>query len=257
MVSLLLVLCSSAPAGGDATADRTFLQRHWRRPIAPQGVPPARFSALERSLAPASCGTCHPAQLADWTTSLHARSMGPGVAGQLVELMRTDPESGRLCLSCHAPLAEQQPDIERGKRFVANPAFETGLQHAGLVCAACHVRGHERFGPPRRDGSLTGSAPPESLPHNGVTRTPVFQRSDFCASCHQFTADGFELNGKLLQNTYEEWKRSGAARAGRQCQDCHMPDRRHLWRGIHDPDMVRSGVEISLTTDRRTYRPGE
>jgi hypothetical protein len=36
-----------------------------------------------------------------------------------------------------------------------------------------------------------------------------------------------------------------------------MPDRRHLWRGIHDPDMVKSGVEISVTTDRPRYRPGD
>ena len=25
-----------------------------------------------------------------------------------------------------------------------------------------------------------------------------------------------------------------------------MPDRAHLWRGIHDPEMVRSGVEVDL-----------
>ena len=36
-----------------------------------------------------------------------------------------------------------------------------------------------------------------------------------------------------------------------------MPDRRHLWRGIHDPDMVKSGVEISVTTDRPRYRAGD
>ena len=36
-----------------------------------------------------------------------------------------------------------------------------------------------------------------------------------------------------------------------------MPDRRHLWRGIHDPEMVRSGVRIVLATDRNTYRPGD
>ena len=28
-----------------------------------------------------------------------------------------------------------------------------------------------------------------------------------------------------------------------------MPDRRHLWRGIHDEAMVRSGLEITLTPD--------
>jgi len=36
-----------------------------------------------------------------------------------------------------------------------------------------------------------------------------------------------------------------------------MPDRRHLWRGIHDPEMVRSGVAITLATDRQHYRPDD
>jgi nitrate/TMAO reductase-like tetraheme cytochrome c subunit len=245
---------ASAPAGGDAATDRGFLERHWRRPIPPQGAAPARFSAVEKSLASGSCGTCHPAQVADWKTSVHARSMGPGVAGQLVAMWREDPESARICLSCHAPLAEQQPHTERG---ASNPGFDAGLQNEGLTCAVCHVRRHERFGPPRRDRSIAPAAPRERLPHNGVTRTAAFRQSRFCASCHQFTADDVALNGKLLENTYEEWTRSPAAREGRQCQDCHMPDRRHLWRGIHDPDMVKSGVEISVTTERPRYRPGD
>ena len=29
-----------------------------------------------------------------------------------------------------------------------------------------------------------------------------------------------------------------------------MPDRAHFWRGIHDPDMVRSGVDTELTEPR-------
>ncbi|HET7875605.1 MAG TPA: hypothetical protein VFN71_08770, partial [Methylomirabilota bacterium] len=62
---------------------------------------------------------------------------------------------------------------------------------------------------------------------------------------------------KPLENTYEEWRASPAARQGLQCQDCHMPDRRHQWRGIHDPEMVKSGVRIAVTTDRPRYRPGE
>ncbi|MEK7837432.1 MAG: multiheme c-type cytochrome, partial [candidate division NC10 bacterium] len=104
-------------------------------------------------------GVCHPAQLADWKTSLHAGAMGPGVAGQLVEMARSDPETARECLSCHAPLAEQQPVIAGPKGLVANPRFDPALHRVGLVCAACHVRRHERFGPPRRDGSLVSEAP--------------------------------------------------------------------------------------------------
>ena len=34
-----------------------------------------------------------------------------------------------------------------------------------------------------------------------------------------------------------------------------MPDRRHLWRGIHDPEMVRSGVAVDVATDRPRYKP--
>ena len=62
-------------------AEQDFIREHWRRPIPPQGPAPAAFSPLERSLAPASCGTCHPDQFRDWQTSLHARSMGPGISG--------------------------------------------------------------------------------------------------------------------------------------------------------------------------------
>src|SRR5437868_4839067 len=89
---LVLVLCAAAmPAGAAPPAVEDFVARHWRAPLAPQGPAPARFSPIEASLAPEACGTCHPAQLADWRTSVHARAMGPGVAGQLVEMMKTEP----------------------------------------------------------------------------------------------------------------------------------------------------------------------
>jgi len=237
-------------------ADREFLARHWRRPIAPQGPAPRTFSPLERSLAPESCGTCHPAQLADWKTTLHARSMGPGVLGQLVEMKRTDPDSARSCLTCHAPLAEQAEQIEGPRGVAANPGFDAGLERQGLVCAACHVRQHERFGPPPRPDAQARQLPRSLLPHNGAAFSTAYLRSEFCSSCHQFEPTDLRLNGKLLENTYAEWKASPAARQGLQCQSCHMPDRRHLWRGIHDPDMVKSGVEISLATDRPRYRAG-
>src|SRR5262249_28434174 len=139
---------------GDSGSVRAFLDRHWQRPISPQGPAPARFSVIEKALNPESCGACHPAQLADWRTSLHSRSMGPGLTGQLAEITQSDPESARLCFSCRTPLAEQQPEVPGGGRFAKNPAFDRGLQRQGLVCTACHVRKHEHFGPPRRDGSL-------------------------------------------------------------------------------------------------------
>jgi len=252
--TILLLLGTTlgvAWAGGDSRliqpvtpAERQFLDRHWKVPIPAQGPAPAGFSPLEASLAPESCGTCHAAQLADWRTSHHARSMGPGVTGQLVEMRQSDPETARHCLTCHAPLAEQQD------------GGDTSLQRKGLVCAACHVRGHARFGPPRRDGPAEGT-PGATPPHRGATRTTAFLRSEFCAGCHQFADDGFALNGKLLENTYNEWKASPAARRGQQCQDCHMTERRHLWRGIHDPETVRGGLVITLAPAQPRYRPGD
>src|SRR5581483_6263193 len=168
----------SAPA--DAGDPDAFLRGHWRRPIPPQGPPPPGWSDLETSLRPESCGTCHPAQLADWRTSWHAASMGPGVSGQLVELLAGDPASALSCLSCHAPLAEQAPLVADGAGVRANPAFDPALGSRGLVCAGCHVRGHQRFGPPRRDGSLEPRAPRDRLPHRGATRTRAFLAAEFC-----------------------------------------------------------------------------
>jgi len=238
-------------------AEQKFVERHWRQAIAPQGTPPASFSPIERSLQPEACGACHPVQLSDWQTSLHARSMGPGVAGQLVEMRLREPATARSCARCHAPVAEQRPELLEANRLVPNPDFDASLEARGIICASCHVRGHEHFGPPRRDGTTAARAPRDRLPHGGVTRTGAFLRSEFCASCHQFGPEGLALNGKPLENTYEEWRRSPAARRGWQCQHCHMPDRRHLWRGIHDPEMVRSGLEIALRADRSRYRVGE
>jgi hypothetical protein len=239
---------STSPA--DATAH--FLERHWAHPIAPQGTPPARFSALEASLDPASCGQCHARQLEDWQSSLHARSMGPGILWQF-HLM--GQKAANECLQCHAPLAEQKSLLAMERGWAHAPAtpppryIPPDLHRGGLVCAACHVRRHARFGPPPRDGAAR--APDASLPHGGFSATAAFQDSRFCSTCHQFPPDGPRLNGKLLENTYEEWTKSPAAKRGQSCQSCHMSDRRHLWRGIHDRAMTREALEISLEVGHR------
>lgn len=240
--SCCLLLTGTAAADD---ANRRFLDEHWQRPIAPQGEPPASFSALEAALDPASCGTCHTAQLADWKDSRHAHAMDPGVLGQLLDMDAEDRESHQECLRCHAPLAEQADGLVAELR-AGEEQDASGLHRHGMMCAACHVRGHQRYGPARRDGSQPQAD--EALPHGGFKVAPAFSDARFCASCHQFPQDGYALNGKLLENTLEEWKTSRHARERRTCQSCHMPDRRHLWRGIHDPEMVRSGVTIRSFT---------
>ena len=87
---------------------------------------------------------------------------------------------------------------------------------------------------------------PAGMPsHGGVQRTPFFERAEFCRDCHQFDPENSVLvNGKPLQDTYREWKTSTWAKGGAACQDCHMSNRRHLWKGIHDKEMVKGGVQI-------------
>jgi hypothetical protein len=219
-----------------------FIAGYWKRPVPLQGDAPETFSSLEASLQPATCGTCHVPQYEDWQTTIHSGAFSPGLAGQLVNWESYDYETVRSCLACHAPLSEQSAQVpDTTGVLVSNPVFDASLQQSGLVCAACHVRGWQRYGPPRRDGQLTPAAPPGS-PHGGATRTEYFEDSRFCAGCHQFEFPA--PNGKSLQNTFEEWEASRYAEQGLGCQGCHMPERRHLWRGVHDSLTVASGVTI-------------
>jgi len=245
------------PAKGQRAAQQadqveSFLQDYWARPVRAQGTLPARFSPLEASPDARSCGTCHVAQFNDWKTSLHGQAMGPGILGQLVNTPPEATEEHQDCLRCHAPLKEQADSLVASLAAGAGSRrphdAERPLHEQGLICAACHVRDHQRYGPPRKDGSSPDSA--VQLPHNGWISSAAFEDSRFCAACHQFPKDGFALNGKLLENTYEEWKASRYAREGKTCQSCHMPARRHLWRGIHDQEMVKAGVTVEVTPTR-------
>jgi hypothetical protein len=220
-----------------------FLKRHWARPLASQGEPPASARAHQISLSPRSCASCHAAVFEDWSKSLHSRAMGPGIMGQLAAMPADARDEHQDCIRCHAPLKEQADSLSAA---IAGKTGASPLHEQGVVCAACHLRGYEWYGPPRRDGS-SPSGDLSAFPHNAWKASSAFSDSRFCAACHQFRTDEYALNGKLLENTYEEWKASRFAREGRSCQSCHMPERRHLWRGIHDPEMVRSGVQIEAT----------
>jgi len=224
-----------ADAAPEASSERArelgpFLAGHWELPVPPQGEPPEGWSEAEASLDPQVCGACHPKQHQEWSTSLHAGAWSPGFAGQLIEGPLSAPAQRHQCMTCHAPLTEQRTDVE--------------LREKGIVCASCHVRSHTRYGPPRRPELPPVEGP---LPHGGFEEREEFTEARFCATCHQFFDDP-GVNGKPIENTYAEWKAWSESEAGdgRTCQSCHMPDRAHLWRGIHDPEMVRSGVSAGL-----------
>lgn len=232
----------SGPASGTSERERVlgpFLSDHWALPVPPQGPAPPGFSQAESSLDPTDCGACHPKQYSEWQTSLHAAAYSPGFAGQLIEGDLAQPFQLRACQTCHAPLSEQQP---YDSALRDNADYLPQLRDQGIVCASCHVRAHRRLGPSRRAGL---PPPQEPVPHGGFEARAEYGESRFCAECHQFFDDA-GVNGKPLQNTLFEWRASTWAAENRQCQGCHMPDRSHVWRGIHDRDMVSSGVATDL-----------
>ncbi|WP_374679838.1 multiheme c-type cytochrome [Hydrocarboniphaga effusa] len=226
-----------------------FLARHWQKPLAAQGAPPANFSALEASLDPRNCGQCHVAQFESWKQSLHSQTMG---AGMLWQLQMMPQDDANPCFDCHAPLAEQKALMARSHHWPAAPAtappayVPQTLGHDGLVCAACHVREHARFGPPSKSASTPS---PGQTPHGGFTASSAFEDSRFCATCHQFPDDGPRTANKLREDTLNQWRQSRYAAEGRSCQSCHMPDREHRWPGIHSPEMVRSALSTRIEVD--------
>jgi hypothetical protein len=234
-----------------------FLAKFWAQPILPQGAPAAIVSPLEASLSPDACGTCHQSQINDWSAALHSKAVG---AGLLWQLRIFDQSNGNDCLRCHAPLAEQKALFALKYKWPNAPAeavpdyVSPDLEMRGVSCAVCHLRGQQRFGPPPLADKPAGGANAAGLPHGGFKAEAAYEDSRFCAPCHQFPSTGKSVNGKPLENTYEEWKMSKARADGRSCQTCHMPERRHLWKGIHDKAMVTQGIRREVDVERLDAR---
>ncbi|MGA8050093.1 MAG: multiheme c-type cytochrome [Burkholderiales bacterium] len=233
----------------------------WRsfRPMNIFVVSPAFERPVDSGAAPAvlgklraeNCGACHPQQYRDWQTTVHSRAW-------------TEPYfqadwafDGRqqICRNCHTPLDRQQEHRVLGFRdrakwdpvLAPNPDFDAELQKEGVTCAGCHFR----------DGKIMGPGKSANAPH------PTEKFSDpneVCLRCHVVQGNRWDTFYKMPPcGTVAEIaategrmsKRSGEYTvrdvAGLGCVQCHMPEGRHLWRGGHDPAMVRSALSASLS----------
>ncbi len=198
-------------------------------------------------LLPEDCGACHTQRVKDWSESLHSKTVGPGLDGQFEA--RWLPEFAKSCYMCHAPALEQTEMVRSfNGEFVDNPAFNRELRSHGVTCAVCHMRNGTVHGP--RKPAVTV---PQSTEIHKMKEFPFIKSSEFCKACHQLE-NGPSLNGKMFVNTYNEWKESSYGKRNITCQSCHMPDGRHLFRGIHDPEMTRSGLEIKVTGRKLTVK---
>ena len=220
------------------------MNNHWQQPIVASSV-----KVSNKEISVKSCSSCHQQTAKDWQLSLHAQAMGAGVVGQLKNYLVSQPVHGSIqensvhirqpkCLVCHAPLTEQRIN----HRLLKNEGNELASEAIG--CASCHIRNGKVF-----PSSLTLAQHSNKDKYKNISKSPqlkALKKAKFCASCHQFPESGRKLEGKLLQNTFEEWKNSEFAKQGIACQNCHMPAGRHLWRGIHDKEMVLRGVTIDI-----------
>jgi mono/diheme cytochrome c family protein len=219
LAAFMRSLQKPAPVASSAPVDTSTAASYWTTPVPEQGP----------DVSSVSCSACHAAQFRDWSGAGHAIAMSPGVWAQ----MNDQPELSGMCLSCHAPLRDQWNDDY--------------LMADGVSCAACHARARHTFGPPKRPTTIAPLVSTYAASHGPTTTKDFFESADFCARCHQFVEGRApKVNGAFLQNTHEEWRASRASREGKTCQQCHMPDRRHLFRGIHDPETVRGGVRWSF-----------
>ncbi|MDQ6969557.1 MAG: multiheme c-type cytochrome [Mariprofundus sp.] len=245
-----------------AATDPGLPDDYWQEPSATTATAPHDWSTLEIDLHPEACAQCHAEQFNVWKSSKHAQAYSAGLVGQFPDMGHANAND---CLICHAPLKEQlytDPkvmDASIALRLKHAEGFDSDanmdatstlpLRHSGVSCAVCHVRGWKRFGPPLK---TTASLGQQNTPaHGGFTATKAFEQSQFCASCHQFPAP-MAINGKPLENTLTEWKNSSFSDQGVTCQQCHMPDRKHEFRGIHDPEMVKKGLRFSLSQSKNT-----
>ncbi|MHC4547635.1 MAG: multiheme c-type cytochrome [Planctomycetota bacterium] len=172
----------------------------------------------------ADCGECHVDQHRQWKGSMHSRAHHDSIYLAFANLAREEggDDLYRFCSSCHAPLAVATGEIPGGEH--------TFLTDEGVTCDACHTtsrirtvhaggganaslvleEGETRYGP------LPDPAP---NPNHQSAPTDLHAKSEFCSACHTLL---HPFNGLVIENTYEEWKKGPYAKAGIQCQDCHM-----------------------------------
>ena len=234
---------------------------------------------IDTSLTPAvlgqlsakECAACHQEFYDEWQTTIHSKAWTE-------PYFQTDWKfdgSQHSCRLCHTPLDRQQPHKVLGYRdtdkwdpiLEDNPDFDSKLQHEGVTCAACHYR----------DGKIVGVIGNTNAPH------PVKKLDDanqVCVRCHIVEGDKWDtffrfppcgtvaeikssrsqpLNKKTVKGSTGEHLVSNSSSLG--CVECHMPllkralvkggevreTRQHLWRGGHDPEMVKKALTIKFS----------
>lgn len=217
------------------------------------------------SLKAESCGQCHREIYEEWKSSIHAHAY----EDPFFQAYWKRDKNVWVCLNCHTPLENQQPtiikEIPRGRVEKAvqepNPHYDTEYQKEGITCASCHVR----------EGKIYGPFEDSAAPHP-TEFDPNFRTAQVCYRCHNVVSGPAQFYNVGPCGTYAEYEgKYFMQERGFICQSCHMPEidrpvaqdspirrgRRHLWRGGHDPDMVKRAVAVQVKADAVAPKPGD
>ena len=232
----------------------------FERPIDTRHAP-----AMFPTLSALECASCHQDFYDEWSTTIHSQAW-------------TDPYfqvdwkfdgSSQICKNCHIPLDRQQEykvlgfnDAEKWNPILeSNSDFDAQLQHEGVTCNVCHLR----------NGKILGVLGNTNAPH---PMEKLNSANQICVTCHVVSGKHWDTflkmppcgtvaeirthRGLHTVETAAEMTTDEIDSLG--CVDCHMPlrerpiveggpvrlTRQHLWRGGHDPDMVKKGLTLSF-----------
>lgn len=228
-------------------------------------IPFQKIPAGLDSLKAESCGQCHQAIYEEWKSSIHAKAY----EDPFFHAYWAKDKHSWVCLNCHAPLENQQAtlikEIPRDRvekaHQEANPQFDPDYQKEGITCAACHVR----------DGAILGPFEDSAAPHP-TKLDPNFRTAQVCYRCHNVISGPAQFYNVGPCGTYAEYEgKFFMKERGFICQSCHMPEiqrpvatdgpirqgRQHLWRGGHDPEMIKRAVAIQVVANPVEPKPGE
>ena len=183
-------------------------------PLTPEKVFPAS----------SKCKKCHIRAHEEYEESTIARAIVTPTFRAMLEDAVGKGKDKRYCLNCHAPQVTVFPDLADSmvKQILSgDPTFE------GVGCIQCHLI--KAVSPTPKLGQPPIKLEPgrtvfggykdfiESKAHDSQY-LDIFKRSDLCMSCHTIAPPGVP-EAEAIGN----WKGSKAAKEGKSCQTCHMP----------------------------------
>lgn len=174
------------------------------------------------------CKRCHERAFEEWEASPLSRSIhSPAFRAMLDQYLAfSGGKEKALCFKCHAPtvnefLDQVQTFVDEAKS--GDPAID------GVGCSQCHLIRHvdRTMHPPvpKYEPGKTLYGPykdfVQNLAHQSM-ELELFRKSDLCMNCHQSvpTAANIEKANALLG----AFENSQAAKTGKECQTCHMPE---------------------------------